>query len=145
MAENDSLIKRVISVTSELTQLIAEENALLEARRPRDMLALQEKKGRLAAIYGSEIGALKRQSRAAAQAAPELIAALRQASERFQEAMAKHVRLVSTMRTVTEKVLKAISDEVEKRNNPVQTYGGNAALNRAPVHKPTSLALNRTI
>jgi seryl-tRNA synthetase len=145
MTETDGLIDRVISITESLTDVISQENTLLKERRARDTASLQAEKAKLTASYAQEMQTLKRQAQAVRQARPQSIERLRKVTDRFQETLALHVRLVSTLKNVTEKVLKAVSDEVDRRNNPVQTYGFNATMRRPPGAVPTSLALNRTI
>ena len=145
MSETDGLIDRVIAVTESLTDVIRQENSLLKEKRPRDTAKLQAEKAKLTATYNQELLTLQRQGQAVRQAGPDVIARLRGVTDRFQETLATHVRLVTTLKTVTENVLKTISDEVGRRNNPVQTYGNNAAIRRPAGAVPTSLSFNRTI
>jgi hypothetical protein len=145
MSHTDGLIDRVIAITESLTDVIQKENMLLTEHRPRDTAPLQAEKTKLTATYAQELQTLKRQGQAVRQAAPQAVERLRKVTDRFQETLATHVRLVTTLKTVTENVVKAISEEVTRRNNPVQTYGNNAAIRRPAGAVPTSLALNRTI
>jgi hypothetical protein len=145
MSQTEGLVDRVIAVTESLTDVIQRENALLTERRPRDTAPLQAEKAKLTATYAQELQTLKRQGQSIRQTAPQAIERLRKVTDRFQETLATHVRLVTTLKTVTENVVKAISDEVSRRNNPVQTYGNRGVIRRPAVAVPTSLAVNRTI
>jgi phage-related minor tail protein len=145
MSENDELIDRVIAVTESLTDVIRQENTLLTEKRPRDAAQLQDRKAKLTANYSQELQTLQRQGQVVRQAAPEVIGRLRAVTDRFQETLSTHVRLVTTLKSVTENVIKAISDEVGRRNNPVQIYGKNASMRRPAGAVPTSLSFNRTI
>ncbi len=145
MSEEDKLIDRVIAVTESLTDVIQQENTLLKERRPRDTIKLQAEKAKLTATYGQELQTLKRQSQSVRQSHPQSLDRLRSVTDRFQETLAIHVRLVTTLKNVTENVIKQISDEVNRRNNPVQTYGHNASMRQPVSAVPTSLSLNRTI
>jgi len=145
MSEEDGLVDRVITITENLTDVIQQENALLKERRPSETTKLQAEKAKLTASYDQELQTLRRQAQAVKKARPQAVERLRAVTDRFQETLAAHVRLVTTLKTVTENVIKSISDEVDRRNNPVQTYGHNAAIRRPAGAVTTSLSLNRTI
>jgi hypothetical protein len=145
MSEEDGLIDRVIAITESLTDVIQRENVLLKERRPSETTKLQAEKAKLTASYGQEMQTLRRQAQAVKKARPQAVERLRAVTGRFQETLAVHVRLVTTLKTVTENVIKSISEEVDRRNNPVQTYGHNASMRRPAGAVATSLSLNRTI
>lgn len=135
----------IISLTRQLTQIITEENRLLETRRPRDAAQLHEEKGRLNEAYNREIRTLQQNGGIANITDAPMLRQLKQETRTFREALDKHKRILVRLRTVTESMVKAIGDEVARQNNPVQNYGMNAALTRNTSARPTSLALNQII
>ena len=145
MSEEDGLVDRVIAITESLTDVIQRENTLLQERRPSETTKLQAEKAKLTASYDQELQTLRRQAQAVKKARPQAVERLRMVTDRFQETLAVHVRLVTTLKTVTENVIKSISDEVDSRNNPVKTYGHNASIRRPVGSVATSLSFNRTI
>ncbi len=142
---SSSPLASLISVTQQLTSVILEENRFLETRRPGEAAALAEEKGRLNAAYESEIMAIKKRGGLESLPDAPLLRQLKQETRTFHVALDKHKRILVRLRTVTESMVKAIGDEVSKRANPVQNYGGNAALAPSPHKAPTSLSLNQII
>lgn len=135
----------IISLTRQLTQIITEENRLLETRRPRDAAQLHEEKGRLNESYNREIKALQQNGGIGNITDAAMLRQLKQETRTFREVLDKHKRILVRLRTVTESMVKAIGDEVARQNNPVQNYGMNAALTHNTYARPTSLALNQVI
>ncbi|WP_025898720.1 hypothetical protein [Sneathiella glossodoripedis] len=56
------------------------------------------------------------------------IDALRETSQQFYETLDAHFRQLSTVKTVTEGIVKAVADEVAKKKGPPNTYNASAAL-----------------
>ena len=80
------------------------------------------------------------------------IDALKQASQTFHAALDSHFRKLSTVKSVTEGMMKAISDEVTESNRPGPAYTNRAALrqgglggfHRAPSPR-ASIAINEVV
>ena len=140
-----SPISSLISITKRLTSVILEENKLLETRRPAEAAALAAEKSRLNTAYEREIMDIKKRGGMESIDDASMLSQLRQETKAFHVALDKHKRILVRLRTVTESMIKAIGDEVSKRANPVQNYGGNAALAPSPYKTPTSLSLNQVI
>jgi hypothetical protein len=135
----------LISLTRQLRHVISEENHLLETRRPRDTVPLQEEKSRLNMAYEREVMSINKNGGLGTIPDAPMLRLLKQETRLFNEVMDKHKRTLVLLRTVTESMVKAVSDEVCRQNNPVQNYGGNATLARRAYMQPTSLAVNRVI
>ncbi len=120
MTDENGLIDRVIAITEDLTDVIDQENALLKQRRPSETARLQAEKAKLTASYSMELQTLKRQAQAVKPApSRKQSSGCAKSRSAFRKRLALHVRLVTTLKTVTENVLKSISDEVE----PAQQSG----------------------
>ena len=62
----------------------------------------------------------------------------------MQDALARNERLVLRLKTVSEGLREAISEEITKRNRPLPSYGDNARIQKdGPM--PTTLALDARI
>lgn len=139
----------LIQLTERLSSAIAAETRLLGERPARELAPMQEEKQRLATIYGREMTALAANPERLSGFDPLLRTRLREATARFQRIVAEHERRVRAMATVSERLIKAIADEVSRRHQPVRGYDGNATLRPVAMSgiavRPTSLALNQMV
>jgi hypothetical protein len=143
-----SAIDATISVALSLAKLIEAENDLLIDRRPSELAAFEDEKAELTVAYQQELTSLRDQPGILANAAPETKAALKEAGMRLVNAMDVNRRKIVAARTVAERMIKAVTDELAKRSNPVQGYTAAAVLNksaraRGPV--PTALAFHEVV
>lgn len=141
-------IASTLAVANRLAAMIEEENDLLIDRRPGELAANQDEKADLSLAYQQELTALRAQPGALANAAPEEVAALKAAGMRLVQAMDVHRRKILAARTVAERIMKAVTDEVAKRSNPLQGYTAGAVLKERGTAKsqiPTSLAFHEVV
>ncbi len=107
-------VTTLMALTEELTAIITRENALLEARRPQEISALQSDKARLAAAYAQSIRLIAADRSNVAGAGSDLIERLRELTRTF-ETHASHQRaLLDGARAASESVMKAIAEEAGK-------------------------------
>ncbi len=145
LADAESLL----ALTERLTGTIAAETALLATRPARELAQTQDEKLRLATLYSREMSALAADPERIARIDPALRDRLRDATRRFHQVAEEHSLRVRSLRTVSERMIKAIADEVTRRNRPVRSYDDKAlmrpvAMSGMPV-RPTSLALNQMV
>jgi hypothetical protein len=140
---------RLVDIVERLTHLLDGENEMLSQRLPRSLLETQDEKVRLTDLYAKEMRDL--------QANPALISALpesekaelKAAMTTFRSIMETHARKLVAFKSITEGMVQAVSEEVEKQNQPIQGYGRQGMIAR-PVHayggpRPTSIAVNQSI
>ncbi|RMF08076.1 MAG: hypothetical protein D6763_10840 [Alphaproteobacteria bacterium] len=135
----------LISLTRRLAEIIATENRHLEARRPDEAKKLHDEKGRLSAAYAREMEIVRKNGGITAFGSAEQLRELKRQTANFQRLLDDHRRLVERSRAITEGILKAIGDEVARRNRPATGYGKNAVPPRQRFTPPTSLTLNQII
>ena len=125
-------VRALMEITQSLSAIFAQENDLLETRRPREIAPLQAEKARLAAAYAQSIRDVA-QNRATVQSADSgLLAELRDITASF-EARATHQRaLLEGAAKAGEGVIKAIADEAAAQQQS-QSYGPKATPNPAPI------------
>lgn len=138
-------LEDMLAVTRELTVLVREEIALLEARKPGEISRLQSEKQRLSALYSQYFEALKTAPCAANGSDDALRQSLRTATETFQAEVERLGRMIARFRVVTEGIVRAITEEAQRQKAETTGYSGGGARTGGPQTKPVSLALNQTV
>lgn len=136
--------EQLIVLTERLTGLIEREVDLLNDRHPEGIADFVDERSTLSSIYSQEMQLIKRDKSLIAGITRDLKDALKHATEKFQAALATHALVVQRMKTVSEKIIKAVSDEVAKTRAPTLGYGKNATLNAAPTRAAMPIAVNQT-
>jgi len=113
---------------SRLSQILDFENELLELRSPQSMSEHQAEKTRLVAIYNQQMMLIKASPDHFKKFPQKEIDKLKSISQSFYETLDTHFRKLSTVKTVTEGLVKAVANEVAKKNAPPKTYSANAAF-----------------
>lgn len=124
-------VKTLIALTEELTAIISRENDLLEARRPKEISALQPDKARLAAAYAQSIRHVASDRSSVAGAGDGLIDKLREITKTFEARALRQRALLDGARVASESVLKAVAEEAGKSNAP--GYGQARSASVAPL------------
>ncbi len=149
-APTELAVGNLIIVTESLAKLIAEEQDLLERRRPRDIGPLLEEKHRLTRAYARESAALKADPEWRRKVAPADVVRLTRSTARCRELTATHERRLAAMKQVSEGLLKSIGEAVARKRAPAQGYNHKAGLYAAgtrPGATPgaVSIALNQRV
>ncbi len=134
-----------IAISRRLSEILETENELLRTRSPREIAQLQEEKSQLAGRFSSEMNTLRNNPNLVENATDAERSELRQGAQRFQVALKENQRLLFATKTVTEGIIRAVANEVERANNRAAGYNKRAGLNTVARNKPTSIALNQTI
>jgi hypothetical protein len=135
----------LITVTKELTKIISLETKYLKEKRPQEAQELCFEKNELSQTYQNEMNALAARGGLPSIGKGPIIRELKDVTRVFNVALDKHFKLVKTLKTISENMLSAISDEVNQQNNLSTIYGANAQINNNRTPNPTSLALNHKI
>lgn len=138
-------VRQFLELTEALTMLLGRENALLESRRPRETRPLQGEKLRLTAEYRSALEKLHSDEKALLGPPDSpLRRRIRSRTERFRAELARHARLVIRLKTLTEGMVRAISQEAMRQRGELTRYGGNARVSRT-TSGPAALTLDARI
>ena len=140
-------IDALTDITSRLDEVMGKENQILIHRRPHELADYAAEKDELANAYEREMAALQANPTLLSRAEPEEISRLKAATVRFQQVLEEHRRLVQTTKSVTDRMLKAITEEVSAKQRPVEGYDQTANV-RTPFNRnarPVSLALNQIV
>ncbi len=138
-------VSRMILHTEELTHIIREEIAILEARRPSEIAPLQAEKARLSTIYEEEFAALKKNQNLLGEKDSPLRLRLRDVTETFNSELVRLGRILLRMKSVTEGMIHAVGEEVARKRQTVRNYSPDAEVTLSESTKPVPIALNEVI
>ncbi len=130
MSVDTRKIERLVALTLRLTEALQADIAALERGRPREMRSHQADVQQLTALYTREAQAF---SVDAVKSLPrEARDQLTQATTRFREVLALHVRILNRVRGATEGMIRAIAEDVAKRRAAQRPYTPKPAASRSP-------------
>jgi len=120
----EARVNAILTLTRQLTNLITSENASLQARRATCLRETETEKTRLSSLYAREMRAI--------HARPELLAGinarqkemLHSASVAFKACVVTQVRMLARIRAVSEGLVVAIGEELNRMRKPVTSYKG---------------------
>jgi hypothetical protein len=124
-------------------EVMSRETTLLRAGRHREAGELTADKTRLAQDYVGYSRAVQRQLERLKAEAPADLETLRLGHERLATQMAENLKVIATVRRVTEDLLTDVADRLARAGNP-KTYGANGEV---AVQRPVGqgIALNRSL
>ena len=142
-------LARMVEITNRLADHIEAEVALLNERRPRELANTAAVKEELARAYQEELNALRAHPQAVKNAPKSDVAAVRAAGERLNAVLDQQRRRVQAAKEVSERMLRAVTQEVERQKTPYQTYNRAATYSKpgrkAQVAAPTALAFHEVV
>lgn len=115
-------------IASKLSTLLEVENDALARNRPRELAATEDEKSELSKAYQEHMDQLRQIGELVKLCPPEQMQELKAASESLNSALEHQQRLVEAARTVTDRMLRSISDEVNRLKKPVRAYDATANL-----------------
>lgn len=134
-------VEQLILLTERLTELVAEQAAAFESRRPQDAAAKLDETSRLANLYRHESARVRAQPELVSSAPLALRTRLIRATEAFDAVIARQGRALEAARTVTEGLVRAIADEVAAQRSKGVSYGPSARTSTTGT--ATAITLNR--
>lgn len=141
-------IDRIIDVSVELGRLVGEEIALLRQRRPGELADLAERKAALSGMYQQEMAALRENPDLVRAAAPLDVERLKDSTFLLHGILDEYRTALKAAKTVTERLVKSIGDEISSRRQPAKSYGADAMYSSAAsngARATASIALNEVI
>lgn len=125
-----ALVERMLSVTSELTDVVVRETASLEARDTLKATELQPHKTALANEYAMDVQAIVLNHGLIDRVPAGKVAELKAAMTKLDEALRTNGLVLAAAKSVSERLLKSIAATVNERKAPTLGYGRNAAIAR---------------
>lgn len=123
--------KELAEKIARLHQILEFENELLSLKNAKAMTEHQSEKTRLVAIYNQQMTLLSRDPDQYKKYPKADIDNLKEVSRDFYEVLDAHFRKLSSVKTVTEGIVKAVADEVSKKNGPPTTYNATAGISNS--------------
>ena len=110
---NQRRIEQLLVLSNRLCDAISADIAALEKGDFANLATTDPEVGRLCALYGREVMALKGASGIKTVPAP-LVAALKESGGRLNHLLGQHEALVGCLRQASEGLIQTVADEVEK-------------------------------
>jgi hypothetical protein len=141
-----ALAAEALAVMTELEGVLARETEHVRAGRLREGLADDARKAELSARYMRSVAALKANAVALARFAPNEVLGLKAAHARFAATVETNQTVLATARTVSEGLIRGLSDALRRETTP-QTYGNRraAAYGTHGAPKSAPLVLSRSL
>lgn len=133
-SDPDDRCDQLALLCDRLAGLIGEETALYQAGRYREAAPIVEEKGKLAAVYQMEMRRIGQDRSLIGLASEAAKDALRLATERLRDGLARHEAALKRARDLTDGLVRAIADEVRAEGHVALGYGGGA-----PAARPIAL------
>ena len=114
-------LEQLLAMSTRIGDAIALDIAALEKGEFGDLKTADEDIEKLCAIYGREVKALKADG-GVKDAPPQIVAQLKESGARLNGLLARHERLVSSMRNVAEGLVQAVAQEVQKTRERMAPY-----------------------
>ncbi len=130
-------VRALMALTEELTDIIVEENACLQDRRPAAIAPLQADKARLAAAYAQSIREIAADRGAVSMAGDNLLQKLRELTRTFEGAALRQRALLDGASRAAEGVLRIVAEEAGRAAPGAEArYSACAAPTQALPHAP---------
>ena len=106
-------VEHLLAMSNRLCEAIAADIKALEQGDFSKLATTDPEVGRLCALYGREVTALKNQG-GIKDVPARLVAALKEAGKRLNTLLGQHGSLVACMRQASEGLIQVVAEEVEK-------------------------------
>ena len=120
MSMETDRIERLVTMAERLIDALSGDIKALNEGRAREMKSTDPEILKLAALYNREAKGF--QIDAVKSAPSELRARFVESTGRFREVLQQHARILTRIRSVSEGMIRAVVDDVEKKNAPMRTY-----------------------
>lgn len=144
LAEARKLAENVMAVMTQLLALIERETELVRAGQVREAITLEPTKSDMSRRYVAMIALLKGSQSDMAQAAPDLVSALRQHHDVFRSMLQVNLTVLATAHAVSEGIVRGVNAEMQRRNIP-QTYTAAGHRAQPGPRNMTPIAINRSL
>jgi hypothetical protein len=142
------MIDRTVTISIELGRLVREEIELLRQRRPGELSDLAGRKAELTALYQQEMASLRENPELVRAAPPGDAERLKDSTFLLHGILDEYHTTLNAAKTVTERLVKAIGDEISSRRQVVKNYGADAMYSSQAsngAQATASIALNEVI
>lgn len=133
MSMESDRIERLVKMADRLSDALSFDIEALTSGKVRQLKSTSDEMQALAALYGREARGFKVETVKSVPA--DLRARFVTSTGRFRDVLQRHSRILTSMRDVSEGMIRAVVDDVERKNAPMRTYG------RTPTPPPPRQAM----
>lgn len=116
-------VTALLAITRRLADVLTTETAALRAMRPQDIAPLQDEKAELTGQYERRLRALQAPETSFGAIDAGLRTELRERTAALGAIIRDNKRALTAARTVNERLLRTIAEEIARQRNPAHTYG----------------------
>jgi hypothetical protein len=140
--EAAAIATQVAALMTELCAIVEEETVLVRAGRLSVAATIADRKSDLARQFMAHASRIQASTRYLTTKTPRLLDALRQQHEQFRTKLQINLTVLATARSVSERILRGVSNEMAKRSTP-QTYGATGRAYAPNARNVTPIAVSR--
>ncbi len=144
-SETDRRVDNLIALTSQLSDLLDTEQAMLRTNRPSEIQDLNDQKSKLSALYQREMTALKADPSKIKELSKERREALKESTAAFRKNTDQHLQLLQSFRHISEGIVKSVAEEAVAKETPAAGYGRTAMAPKPSAGTPRAFAVNQVI
>lgn len=137
--------EQLIILTEKLTDMITRETKILDEKRASELVAFEKERTSLSTLYRHEMARIKEDKTLLQGIAPKLKEDLKATTLTFQNALSAHDKVLTRVRTISDKIIKAVADEITKKKSPTLSYGNNAAMKPRTTSTAAPITLNQIV
>ena len=138
-------VEQLIILTERLTGLIERETNLLKERRPNEIADFQDERSKLSNLYAQEMELIKHNASLIEGAPTNLKQELKDLTGTFHSRLDEHKAYLTRIRSVTEGMVRAVADEISKKNKADAGYGKDGKVHTAERPAAASIAVHEVI
>jgi hypothetical protein len=121
--EATAKLERLLAISERLAAAIDTDIAALEGGRPREMKSIEPETQKLAALYERELSGFS--PKEASTVSAELRTKSEAAAKRLNDCLQHQQRLLKRMKTISEGMVRAVAEELSKRETAGRPYSMN--------------------
>ena len=145
---NKDKIFYLINIIKKLSSVIENETVLLKAnKRAKDLGEINKEKLKLSKVYEQEFQLIHKNEKKYSKLFPKEMDLLKSVIDIFRKTLDDHNRAIFAAKTVTERMIKAISEEASKIGRPPTGYSHYAEKQKPSrnASQPITIALNEIV
>ena len=124
-SQEELRLERLLSMATRLIEALEGDIAALKSGNPRGLRTIDPEIQKLSALYTREAAGINHK---AAESAPlDLRKRLFEATQKFRDLLNAQTRLLTRLRGASEGMIRAVAEEIERRNAPMRGYGATPA------------------
>jgi hypothetical protein len=132
-------LERLLAMTTRFITALTMDVAALEQGRPRELKLVEPELQRLAALYQREAASFTPREMQAAQA--DLRERYLAQVKLLRDLLKRHQRLLTRIRRISEGMIRAVADELARRQASIRPY---ARMSAAKPRPPGAMVFNQT-